>query len=164
MKNALSLALLCFLFFPSCKKFEDGQNFRLRTAKQILCKNQWELYSSNYEGSTVLGGYKSVEKLNRMDIKFNKNGSFTLIAAVYKANDSEKNEPNYEPYQGFYLDEDNVNIAGSWEFDSKDKTKINLSYNNQIVPFEISYLSRFSLTLKFKMGNGTPERTSLERN
>jgi hypothetical protein len=146
MKNTLAILGLLIFCLVSCQKFEEGRNFRLRTVKQILCKNIWTL-SSSYFGD----GSSTEREIESFIIDFKKDGTFMSKISVNRGSEDEQNSPEYKSYPGFYSYIENTVIEGTWEFSDKDKSFISIYFNGVEEPFKINSLEKYFLKLSHQV-------------
>jgi hypothetical protein len=141
----LKLIIIGGLVLSSCQKFEDGKNFRLRSVKQILCKNTWKLGASNFDGDSF-----DYETINLFDLKFNKDGTCTYKVSIFR-NELDQDNPNYKPYQGFYQYAEDTLITSIWKFPNQDKSTIVITMDGYDERFYITRLSRYALDINNKV-------------
>lgn len=140
------MSKICFLFFcgvlfSSCQKFENGKNFRLRSVKQILCKNEWKLTNSNFEGAT-----SDYEFIEMFEIKFNKDGTCRYKVKIHR-DEKDQSQPDYKPYQGFYIYDEDIEIESTWRFPTHDKSTFIIEMENTDVRFYMDFFDRRSMTV-----------------
>jgi hypothetical protein len=124
--SILAFLIIAVIFlFCQCKKYPEGNNFSIYTAKQRVITHEWRMTSSllsdslfNYSGPLKYSGWagKDITKIrtSSIDYDFQKNGTFTFRVQIY-----------YEP-SIWGLGQRNG--TGHWEFGDR-KRKIKLNYD-----------------------------------
>jgi len=117
----LAATMITVLNFHSCKKYDDGPSFTLRTTTARLT-GEWEIVRI---GSEIYpqNGYS-------LEFEFEKNGDF-----AYKYSYSSSGQ-NYS-----------YSYGGEWEF-SSDKENIEIILNGSVLDFEINRLTNKELWIE----------------
>ncbi|MDG2370036.1 MAG: glycoside hydrolase family 43 C-terminal domain-containing protein [Flavobacteriales bacterium] len=126
----LAATIVTTLNFHSCKKYDDGPAFSLRSKTSRLT-GEWEVVRI---GSAVYpqNGYS-------LEFEFDKNGDFTYGTSY------SYNGQNYSYAYG-----------GEWEF-SSDKEDIEITINNSVLTFEINRLTNKELWMEDASDNTDTE-------
>ena len=117
----LAATMITILNFHSCKKYDDGPSFTLRTTTARLT-GEWEIVKI---GSEIYpqDGYS-------LEFEFEKDGDFTY-----------KYEYSYGGQNYSY------SYGGEWEF-SSDKENIEINLNGSVSDFEINRLTNKELWIE----------------
>lgn len=127
----MAAAVVTMLNFNSCKKYEDGPGFSLKSKKGRLA-GDWEVVKiegSNGQNYLDGDGYE-------LEFEFDKDGDFKY-----------KQKYSYDGYSYTY------SYKGDWEFSSdKEELEIDLD-NGPALEFEIKRLTNSELWLEDQDGN-----------
>lgn len=72
MKKVFGHIIIFLLLLTSCKKYDDGPNFSLRTPEKRLCR-KWKLSETTQRGETVTFSLNP-----KYDVEYQKNGTIIL--------------------------------------------------------------------------------------
>lgn len=115
----MAAAVVTILNFNSCKKYEDGPGFSLRSKKWRLTGGEWEVVkATTSNGQSYLGDYD-------VEVEFDKDGDFTMSF-------------KYSYYGQSY------SYEGEWEF-SSDKEEIEIDIFEDQTQWEIKRLTNKEL-------------------
>jgi hypothetical protein len=126
---AFLITALIFLFCQ-CKKYPEGDNFTIRTAKGRVTGHHWTMSSSllfdslyTYSGASKYVGWIGTETTSYttpyVEMNFEKNGSFTFSVNVHYSHTTLFSSSSPAKIGG----------SGKWEFVDRKK-KIKLTYDS----------------------------------
>ena len=133
-KLLLAAALVTVLNFQSCKKYDDGPTFSLKTKKSRLTR-EWEVVKIYDNEGTQIFPYSNSEYSFDISFEFLKKGDFI-----------ESFKYSYETYSYSY------SYKGTWEF-SSNKENLLIEMDNSVDKWKINRLTKKEFWFEDSIGN-----------
>lgn len=132
----LAAAAVTILNFESCKKYEDGPAFSLRSKKARLT-GEWELVKINGQSPEQYYGYSSFYSLD--------------IEWEFESDNDFKSTMSYSYNNGSYSYSYSYSYKGEWEWeDNKEAIEISLDGYSSSDEYEIKRLTNKELTIEYE--------------
>lgn len=130
----LAAALVTILNFQSCKKYEDGPSFTLKSKKSRLVR-EWEVVKIYDNSGEQIFPYIDSDYEIDIEYEFEKDGDFDQSISY-----------SYEGYSYSYT------YKGEWEF-SSDKEELEIELSGSTEDWEIKRLTKDELWFEDEAGN-----------